>query len=119
LRVFLLAALLMAPPALGQDGRAVFEGHCAACHALAATAPPMAGPNLHGVVGRRVGGDAGFDYSPVLDQAGRRGEAWDAARLERFLADPEAMYPGLWMGGNGLPRAADRAALLGFLQGLR
>ncbi|MDB5316066.1 MAG: hypothetical protein JWO26_3466 [Rhodospirillales bacterium] len=35
--------------------------------------------------------------------------------LERFLEDPEEMYPGLWMGGNGLRRAADRAAVVEFL----
>jgi cytochrome c len=35
--------------------------------------------------------------------------------LERFLEDPEEMYPGLWMGGNGLRRAADRAAVVDFL----
>jgi cytochrome c len=79
----------------------------------------MAGPNLHGVLGRRVGTAEGFDYSPVLQEAGRAGEAWDAARLERFLADPEEMYPGLWMGGNGLRAAADRRAVVEFLQASR
>ncbi|MBY0337742.1 MAG: hypothetical protein K2X11_14085, partial [Acetobacteraceae bacterium] len=74
-----------------------------------------AGPGLAGLAGRRVAGDPGFDYSPVLREAGARGERWDRARLERFLADPEEMYPGLWMGGNGLRRADEIAAVAAFL----
>jgi cytochrome c len=32
-----------------------------------------------------------------------------------LLADPEAMFPGLWMGANGLRDAGDRAAVAAFL----
>jgi cytochrome c2 len=113
----LLAALLLAPPALAQDGGAVFENRCASCHAVAPDAPPMAGPNLRGILGRRLAGDAGFDYSPVLQEAGRAGEAWDAGRLARFLEDPEEMYPGVWMGANGLREPAELRALIRFLEG--
>ncbi len=115
----LAATLLLAAPAAAQDGRGIFESRCASCHAAAPGAPPMAGPNLHGVVGRRVGAAEGFDYSPVLAEAGRSGDAWDGARLERFLEDPEEMYPGLWMGGNGLRAAGDRRAVVEFLQASR
>ena len=79
----------------------------------------LSGPNLAGVVGRRVGGDPGFDYSPVLEEARQEGRVWDAATLERFLADPEEMFPGLWMGNNGLRAAEDRAAVAAFLQTTR
>ena len=117
--LLLLPALLMAvaPAAAAEaDGRAVFEARCASCHAAAAGAPPGAGPNLAGVVGRRVGGDPGFDYSPVLEEARQEGRVWDTALLERFLADPEEMFPGLWMGNNGLRAVGDRAAVAAFLR---
>ncbi|MBL6457423.1 c-type cytochrome [Belnapia sp. T6] len=104
---------------MAQDGRALFEQHCASCHAVAADAPPTAGPNLRGVVGRPVGADPRFDYSPVLEQARRGGESWDVGRLVRFLEDPEEMYPGLWMGNNGLRAAAERIAVARFLEGQR
>jgi len=94
----------------------VFENRCASCHSFAPDAPPMAGPNLRGVVGRRVGGAAGFDYSPVLAGAGRAGDTWDAARLERYLEDPDEVYPGQWMGANGLRAAADRRAVIAYLR---
>lgn len=101
--------------ALGQEGRAVFEARCASCHAVAAGAPPGPGPNLAGLAGRRVGGDPEFGYSPALEAARATGQVWDGARLERFLADPDAMFPGLWMGENGLRDATDRAAVTRFL----
>jgi cytochrome c len=115
----LLPVLLLAMPALAkdlaEDGAAIFAARCTSCHSAEPGAPPGPGPNLAGVIGRRVGGDPGFDYSPVLRAAG--GEVWDPPMLERFLEGPEEMFPGLWMGGNGLPRAADRAAVTAFLCG--
>ena len=95
-------------------GRALFAP-CRACHALDPTASTMAGPNLAGLIGRRIAGDAAFDYSPVLRQAGAQNRRWDRAMLEAFLADPEAMFPGMWMTGRRMPEAAERWALAAFL----
>lgn len=112
-----LAALLLAalPAAASEPGRALFEARCAACHAAERGAPPGAGPNLAGVVGRRIGGDPDYGYSPPVEAAGAAGQRWDAALLARFLADPDAMFPASWMGGNGVSRAEDRAAVVEFL----
>lgn len=111
-----IALLLLLPSiTLGQEGRAVFEARCASCHATEAGAPPGPGPNLAGLFGRRVGGDPEFGYSPALEAARVTGQVWDGALLERFLADPDAMFPGLWMGENGLRDAADRAAVVRLL----
>jgi cytochrome c len=67
------------------------------------------------VVGRQVGGDRAFDYSPVLRKARDDGLRWDARRLDGFLADPAAMFPGLWMSIRGIEDAAERQALVRFL----
>ena len=67
------------------------------------------------MIGRAVGGDAEFDYSPVLRKARDDGLRWDAKRLETFLADPAAMFPGLWMSMRGIEDAAERQALVRFL----
>jgi cytochrome c len=120
IRLLLLPLLLGAVPAAAQeDGAAAFRARCASCHAVAAGAPPGAGPNLAGVVGRRVGGDARFDYSPVLEAARDAGDVWTVATLQRFLADPEEAYPGLWMGGNGVRDATERTAVVSYLEGRR
>lgn len=117
-RVAALLALLC-PAGAGAEaagGAEVFARHCVSCHAIAAEAPVMAGPNLAGVVGRPIAGDAAFDYSPALQALHKAGQAWDAAALDRFLTDPEAMVPGTWMGANRLREAGDRAAVVEYLR---
>jgi cytochrome c len=89
---------------------------CRACHSLDPAERNLPGPNLSGVIGRAVGGDAAFDYSPVLRKAREDGLRWDAKRLEAFLADPAAMFPGLWMSMRGIEDAAERQALVRFLE---
>ena len=48
----------------------------------------MPGPNLSGLIGRKIGSDPAFDYSPALRKARDDDLLWDASRLEAFLADP-------------------------------
>lgn len=117
LKASALALMLVMPvaPAQAQDGRTVFQARCASCHALLPGAPKGPGPNLAGLTGRRVADDPDFDYSDALNTARKAGDVWDRDRLMAFLADPEDMYPGVWMGANGLRSAADRDAVAGFL----
>ncbi|WP_439577620.1 c-type cytochrome [Elioraea sp.] len=117
MRLALLPVLLVAAPALAADGAALFETHCASCHAAVSGAPAGAGPNLGGLMGRAVASDPDYDYSPVLRAARDAGEVWDPATLERFLRDPEAMFPGIWMGGTSLRGDTDRAAIAAYLAG--
>ncbi|MCZ0733931.1 c-type cytochrome [Phreatobacter sp. AB_2022a] len=114
---FALTGRAVLVPAMAQEpgrGAALFEA-CSACHSQAPGAAGTAGPNLAGLGGRLVGSDPGFDYSPALKAARAAGLRWDKDRLETFLADPEAMFPGTWMSPPGLARAEDRAALAAFL----
>lgn len=57
----------------------------------------MAGPSLAGVLGRSVAGDPVIDESPALRAGRERGLVWEEARLDAFLAEPDAMDPGTWM----------------------
>jgi len=109
-----LLLLLIPASASAEDGAKLFTP-CRACHSLDPADQGLPGPNLSGVIGRKVGGDAAFDYSPVLRQANSEGLRWDAERLDRFLADPAEMFPGLWMSIRGVEDAAERATLVRFL----
>ena len=109
-----LLFVLMTGAAVGEDGSGLFNT-CRACHALDSAAKGMAGPNLAGLIGRKVAGDANFDYSPVLRQARAEGRVWTAAALEQFVADPEGMFPGMWMTARPLANPAERQALVRFL----
>ena len=95
-------------------GAAAFEP-CRACHAFDAQAGGLAGPDLADLIGRPVGGSPRFDYSGVLRAAGDRGLVWDRARLEAFLADPEGMFPGMWMSYPAIRDPNERKALVAFI----
>jgi cytochrome c len=109
-----LPLLLPAPATADENGARAFMP-CRACHNLDAAERGLPGPNLAGVIGRPIAGDGAFDYSPVLRKAGDEGLRWDVKRLEAFLADPAAMFPGLWMSMRGIEDAAERQALVRFL----
>jgi cytochrome c len=114
-RLFVSLLLLLIPvAAAAEDGERLFTP-CRACHSLDAAEHSMPGPNLAGIMGRKIGGDEAFDYSPVLRKVNADGLRWDAERLEKFLADPAEMFPGLWMSMRGIEDAAERKALVRFL----
>jgi cytochrome c len=112
--VLLLLSIMAPPAAAEQDGERLFAP-CRACHSLDPAEQGRPGPNLAGLIGRNIGGDTAFDYSPVLRKAREDGLRWDTQRLETFLADPEGMFPGLWMSMRGIEDAAERQSLVRFL----
>jgi cytochrome c len=110
----LLLLFSLSLPALAEDAARAFTP-CRACHSLDPAERGLPGPNLSRLIGRAVAGDSEFDYSPVLRKARDEGLRWDAKRLETFLSDPAAMFPGLWMSMRGIEDAAERQALVRFL----
>jgi cytochrome c len=113
--VLLWLAVLAAAPAVAEENGARLFAPCRACHSLDRAERGLPGPNLAGLLGRKIGGDTGFDYSPVLRKARDEGLRWDARRLETFLADPAEMFPGLWMSMRGIEDTVERQALVRFL----
>lgn len=92
-------------------GQQAYEARCGGCHSVDAD---RVGPRHAGVVGRRAGSVPGFPYSEALRNSGL---TWDAALLERWLADPEALVPGQRMGFR-LDDARARADIVAYLQSL-
>lgn len=84
---------------------------CADCHALEAGVAKL-GPNLHGVIGRRAGSVADYDYTPALAQAGF---SWDAAHLDAWLKDPAGYLPGNEMLADGVTDDTQRRDLIAYL----
>ncbi|WP_028345884.1 c-type cytochrome [Bradyrhizobium murdochi] len=113
--VLLLLLLSLPLPALAEEDGARAFMPCRACHSLDPAERGLPGPNLSGLIGRTVAGDPEFDYSPALRKARDEGMAWDEKRLETFLTDPAAMFPGLWMSIRGIEDAGERQALVRFL----
>ena len=113
--LLLLLSLLLPSSAPAEENGVRAFTPCRACHRLDPAERNLPGPNLSGVIGRAVGGAAEFDYSPALRKARDEGLRWDAKRLETFLADPAAMFPGLWMSMRGIEDATERQSLVRFL----
>ena len=87
----------------------IFESRCGGCHSLD---HDRIGPRHRGVIGRKAGAVAGFEYSPALRGSGI---VWSAQTLDAWLADPERLFPGQRM-NYGVSDAADRAALIDYLK---
>ena len=86
---------------------------CRACHELQPDAPASVGPHLADLFGRKAAGVPGFGYSEALRA---QSFVWDRERLDRWLASPGKMVPGNTMAYAGLADAADRAALIAYLE---
>ena len=102
------AAALAADPVAGEK---IFKTQCGICHAVA-PGQNRIGPTLFGVVGRRSGSVPGFNYTAdhkKLDVT------WDAATLDKYLANPRAMVPDTSMIYAGLKDNAERADLVAYL----
>ena len=102
---------LAADPAAGEK---IFKTQCGICHAVAAGENRI-GPTLFGVVGRAAGSVPGFNYTADHKKLGI---TWDAATLDKYLANPRAMVPDTSMVYAGLKDDAERADLVAYLETL-
>jgi cytochrome c len=96
-------------------GERVFQ-RCFACHSVDPNERSMLqGPSLYRIMGRPAGAIPGFEYSDPMRRKGAAGLVWDAATLDRYIADPEGLVPGTAMSAPPLRDEQDRADLLAYL----
>ena len=111
----LAAVLATQDAAFGQDvaaGEKVFA-KCKICHQVGEGAKNVVGPVLNGIVGRKAGTIAGYNYSP----ANKNSElTWDEATLKEYLKNPRAKMPGTKMIFPGLPSEADVDNVIAYLK---
>lgn len=102
------------PSAKPPDGATLFRQQCATCHTTNMSDPVRQGPSLFAIVGRPAGKVDGFHYSDAFTRADF---VWDDARLDAWLANPQAMIPGSVMVYRQ-PKAETRAAIIAYLKEL-
>jgi aldose sugar dehydrogenase len=102
-------------PKGGKTGEGLFAEKCSGCHLSVALSVNTIGPNLSGIVGRRVASQGYSDYSPSLR---RLGGVWTEARLDAFLKEPTEVCPGTAMDFGGVANDAERASIIDYLKTL-
>jgi cytochrome c len=96
-------------------GERVFQ-RCYACHSVEPQeSAKLQGPSLYRIVGRPAAALAGFAYSDAMKARAAAGLVWEAASLERYIADAEAVVPGTLMSAPPLRDGQERADLIAFL----
>jgi cytochrome c len=88
---------------------------CQACHNLQEGQGPKVGPDLYGVVGRKIASVEGFNYSSALKA---KSGTWDFDTLNTWLTKPSAFAPGTAMTFAGLSSEKQRADVIDFLDSL-
>lgn len=97
-------------------GAQVFANECAVCHSVTKGMTGMTGmmgPNLAGVVGRKSGSLAGFNYSQAMRN---KDINWQVESIAQLITQPQAFVPGTYMPYMGLASADDRQAVVCFLK---
>ncbi len=96
-----------------QRGAEVFR-KCSICHSVQPGGPRRAGPTLHGVFGRPAGAVEGYNYSDALTGTDI---VWTSETISQLFDEgPDVMTPGTKMPIQRIPDAADRAALMEYLE---
>jgi cytochrome c2 len=101
-------------PAVGSSGEILFSTNCSGCHKIADGTSHRIGPDLWGVVGRKIASAGGYvDYSAALRALGGK---WDEERLDAFIKNPQAAAPGTAMEFGGVADAATRTKIIDYIK---
>lgn len=107
-------AIVSLQPAVGNSGEVAFATYCSGCHKLGDGTSHRIGPDLWGVVGRKVASAEGYaDYSGALHAFGG---VWTRDRVDTFVKNPQAAVPGTGMQFQGVPDDAVRGRIIDYIQ---
>jgi len=120
-KLIVIASLCLLPaiPALAdgnaEAGATVFK-KCAVCHAVGDGAKNKVGPELNGIVGRKVAAAPGFNYSAAFKAKAAEGWSWDESHLSEYLANPKVYIKGTKMAFAGLKKPEEIADIIAYLK---
>jgi cytochrome c len=97
------------------DHGAQVAKQCQICHNLQEGQGPKIGPDLYGVVGRKVASVPGFNYTAALKA---KGGTWTFDALNKWLDDPRGDVPGTAMTFAGIKNDKQRADVIAYLDTL-
>ena len=100
--------------ASADGGAAVFK-KCSTCHTPDKGGKNGTGPNLWGIVGRKVGSHEAFSYSNAMKS---KGGEWTWDQLIPYIVAPAAAVPGNKMAFAGIKDAGELSELMVYLRSL-
>ena len=89
---------------------------CKTCHIFNPGKAQQGQLSLWGIVGRPIGSQSDFKYSPALNSSNGN---WTPSKLDKFLESPGTAVPGTSMAYSGIPDPETRKTLIEFLQKLK
>jgi cytochrome c len=105
----ILALIATADPKQGEAELAL----CKVCHTFDKGGATLIGPNLYGVVGKKIASHEGVTYTPALKA--KEGD-WTYENLDLWLTNPQAFASGTSMAFPGMPDIKKRAAVIAYLR---
>ena len=98
-----------------EAGEDVFK-KCRACHDVGADAKNKVGPQLAGLIGRKVGAAKDFTYSDANRAFGEKGAVWTEEELNKYLESPLTYMPKNKMAFAGLKDEQDRLDVIAYIK---
>jgi cytochrome c len=122
-RTVVLSAALLVVAGLGASGaraagdavkgKNAFARQCAICHSVDQDGPNLFGPNLFGILHRRAGTVAGFNYSRAFKTTATWD--WNEDLVAGWIGAPGQMVPGTAMGVFQGVAQSDRDDIVAYL----
>lgn len=110
---FSLTLTVNAQTAQSDQGKTQYENRCGACHSPESN---RIGPKHQGIVGRKMGSIADYEYSEALKKSRHR--VWTTKLLDQWLTNPEKLIPGQKMNYQ-LSSPSERQLIIRYLETLK
>ena len=112
-----IALLATLATAYAQDsdnaGQIAYNNACRTCHSVR-DGDNRLGPSLYDIIGKKAGTISGYDSSPAMRQSGI---VWNEEKLDKFIADPEAVVHGNAMKPyGGIASEDERQKIIAYLK---
>ena len=100
-------------PQVIEAGRKSFDTNCGECHTIVKDGRPVMGPNLWGLMGKKLGSNhAEFTYSDALFNSTL---TWTPENLDKWIESPPEFVPDNAMPFIGLKDPAERKAIVAYI----